>query len=322
MVSNDFILDENEDGIFDSSDPDDRNQLDNLNNFPLLDDHGQEIPIFDHVGHKVPRRYPIVDEDAPPCGVLVNLSNIQTLFDPFTSSHDYDDSFTPSSDILDPCYVHIDAYPLAFLKSVGNVQANGVPSCFYPIITKINNSVRKHSPNHHRQWDDDDDDNNDLSALDHSLNDNHIIPSLQAVKPISSQFYNYITHRVATRAGKHDAQQGSVTAAIAGAFADSKKHKRIASEMQSYCNSGLPADRFHSKISLEDCPTSCRAEFVYSIDVRALKHPSGMHVLYFLSFQPFSFILTYLTDLFSVTSSFLLLDPGNPKTFVSPSRTI
>jgi hypothetical protein len=73
----------------------------------------------------------------------------------------------------------------------------------------------------------------------------------------------------------YDAQQGTVTAAISGGFADSPKHKAIASRKQAYCETSLPSERFHAKTSIDDCPTYCRAEFVYSVDIRALKNPSG-----------------------------------------------
>ena len=55
--------------------------------------------------------------------------------------------------------------------------------------------------------------------------------------------------------------------------------------------------QFHNKISLEDCPTSLCAEFVYSVDIRALKTTSRMHVpsllsnsLHFAYFLSHSFI--------------------------------
>jgi hypothetical protein len=108
----------------------------------------------------------------------------------------------------------------------------------------------------------------------------HALSTYQAVKPVSSQFYNYLSHRVASRAGRHDSQQGSVTAAISGAFASSTKDKATALVKQDYCQDKLPSERFHGRItSVDDCPTSCRAELVYSIDVRALKDQSGSYVV-------------------------------------------
>lgn len=207
--------------------------------------------------------------DQPQCGALVDLSNIQALFDPYAFLN-HDSSSTFSDDLEDGNFVHVDAYPLAFLGTVGNIQANGIPPCFYPLLTRINKSVRKPTRSDRPSSIDDDDD-----SVDGDLERSDLTPSLQAVRAVSAQFYNYITHRVAPRAGNHDSQQGTVTAAISGAFASSEKHKRIASQKRSYCDRGLPSERFHRKISIEDCPVSCRAEFVYTVDIRALKDPSG-----------------------------------------------
>ena len=243
--------------------------------------------IYNSAGKRVPRRKVIVDKDVPPCGVLVNLTKIQALFDPY-AYFDHGESSSASSDLGDASVTHVDAYPLAFLRSAGNIQADGIPACFYPVLAKINRSVRKRNPLARGSGDEDED---EVRSVDGNESGN--VSSLQAVKGVSAQFYNYIMHRVATRAGRHDAQQGTVTAAISGAFASSQKHKAIASKKQLYCRTGLPSDRFHEKISLEDCPTSCRAEFVYSVDVRALKNASGTHVSFPRS--PFSFpFLTFI----------------------------
>jgi hypothetical protein len=95
---------------------------------------------------------------------------------------------------------------------------------------------------------------------------------------VSCQFYNYIAHRVAGRAGQHDSQQGSVTAAVSGGFAETRRDKATAAQKRSFCEQGMPYERFHERISIDDPPTSCRAELVYSIDVRALNDPSGSYV--------------------------------------------
>src|SRR6266404_1492139 len=52
------------------------------------------------------------------------------------------------------------------------------------------------------------------------------------VKSILSQFYNLISHRTATCAGRNDVQQGKITAAIAGYFTQSVKDNRTAEEVQ------------------------------------------------------------------------------------------
>ncbi len=320
------IKEDNPGGIFDGQDPLLRRRV-KLNRFPLLDDDGQEIPIYNSAGDRIRRRAVIINDQMAPCGVLVDLTNIHALFDPY-GSFDHGNSSTTSSDLAERHVPHVDAYPLAFLRTVGNIQADGIPACFYPLLTTINRSVRKGNRIDRPTSDDDhgsgEEEEEDMSVDSDEAdgNDYGRVSSLQVVKPVSAQFYNYITHRVATRASRHDAQQGTVTAAISGGFASSQKHKMTASNKQSHCDLGLPSDRFHTRISLDDSPTSCRVEFVYSVDVRALKNPSGTHVTFPSFPELIAFLNFYRTGLYSTTSSFLSPDHGSQKTFVARSRTI
>jgi hypothetical protein len=280
-----------------------------------LDDEGREIPIYNSDGDRIRRREVGPNEGVPPCGVLVNLENIQALFDPYTSTdHDGEDSSTHSSELEDAYAPKVDAYPLAFLRTVGNLQANGIPPCFYPLVTEINREVGKRQESQEEpdgSWWAEDGRNSSEDREDGRRSEQ--VPTLRAVKPVSSQFYNYMMHRVATRAGRYDAQQGTVTAAISGGFAKTERHRDIAFDKRTHCNGGLPSDRFHTRFSLEDCPTSCRAEFVYSVDVRALKEPSGRRVspprpLRFYS--RFAHLTLRGTDRSSRTSSFHWSDAG------------
>jgi hypothetical protein len=268
--------------IFDSPDELRRRHIADLDNYPLLDDHGIELPIFSDDGDRIPRRKPILNVDKDQCGVLMNFERIQALFNPDGQLHfDPDDEDGDSAGSIPPesHFVNVDVYPLAFLKTAGNLQANGIPHCFYPAIAQVNEVVRK-DPN-----------GMDTSSASESDNDSMDIdprrsPPLgqaQVVKPISCQFYNYITHSMATRAGRHDSQQGSVTAALAGAFAQTPRDKKKAAEKQKYCTQALPSQRVHQKIMRDDCPISCRAEFVYSVDIRGLKDQTGRYTSIFLS---------------------------------------
>jgi hypothetical protein len=324
------IIQKNPHGIYDGEEYESRRPV-ILEEFPLLDRHGREISIYDHTGRRIPRRKAVGDERGRECGVLVDLNNIEALFDPYASYHkDY--SAAMMDDLPDADRIHVDAYPLGFLRTAGNIQANGIPPCFQPLITSINKNVRKRhhlNPTHSRDdmsvdSDDDEDvmgidrdgssDDEDVMSIDRDgssddedamstdrdgpsdddeevmsvrgdeSNDGNQGPTLQAVKPVSAQMYNYISHRVATHAGNHEAQHGNVTAAISGAFANNDKDKATAMNKQAYCEVGLPSERFHEKIVATNCPTCCRAEFVYSIDIRALKNPSG-RLVFFPSFR-------------------------------------
>jgi hypothetical protein len=260
-INVDVLIDENR-RLYDGPDRRTRLKLSSreLWDMPLLDDEGREIPIYNSKGVQVPRRAPVQNPDQPPCGVLINLKSIQGLFNPDTSSVILDDATASSSQYEDP-FVRVEGYPLGFLKTAGNVKATGIPHCFYPLLTNINKSVRR---NHEALEEDDDPEAPYLES------------TYRAVKPVSSQFYNYMAHRVASRAGRHDAQQGTVTAAISGAYASTDKDRKVAKEKQKLCKRALPSEMFRLRInSVGECPNSCRAELVYSVDVRALNLQSG-----------------------------------------------
>lgn len=255
-------------GFFDGNNPNTRRKV-LLHKFNLVDEDGVEVPVYNSDGLRVARRTIEVDPDEPPCGVLLDLARIQNLFNPDMSDVDYDNLVHSSQGQDDP-HVRIEAYPLAFLKTVGNIKATGIPHSFYPFLADINRSVRSDPAADPTSTNDAD------GLLEREEGPPHLRSTYQPVKPVSSQFYNYISHRVASRAGRLDAQQGSVTAAISGAFALSSKDEKTAREKQIYCLDALPSDRFKGRIdSVDDCPTSCRAELVYSVDVRALSNPSG-----------------------------------------------
>jgi hypothetical protein len=284
-----------------------RRPISDLKNHPLLDDNGKEIRIYDIDGERIHRRLPLVNLQASECGVLVDLNNIQALYKPHApdvhhNDNDNDERSSTSSDAQGFSRdVRVDTYPLAFLRTVGNVQAKGIPTCLYPTIARINDSVgktdvrarrpcRSDSDSSSGSADDSTDDDDDDLSVD-SEPPRRVRP-LRAVKPVASQMYSYLSHRVASRAGLHDSQQGTVTAAVSGAFANTAKDMNTAFEKRTYCDQGLPSDRFNTKISLPNSPVCCRVEIVYSVDVRALKDPSGRQV--FLSSPSSRFSFSFL----------------------------
>jgi hypothetical protein len=299
--------------LFDDADELCRRRV-NLDDHPLLDNNGQEVPLFDPKGNKISRRIPLIDHDEPQCGVLMDLGNIHALFNSESqlnaAAEDSDELIGEASE-----FVQVDAYPLGFLRTAGNFQASSVPQCFFPILARINQSVRQ-DPNHPPSNLEDSDD--DHMSVDQDEDSMHV-GGAQVVKPVASQFYNYIAHRTATRAGRHYSQQGTVTAALAGAFAGTNKDKKRATELQAYCDLSLPSDRFHQNISIEDCPTSCRAELVYSVDVRALKRRSGRYVFIKYLSSPFTHINFIAQS--TIILSFLWPNLGMKMIFSTSSRS-
>ena len=290
--------------LYDGKDPRTRRPVD-LDDLPLLSDERHEVPIYDVRGNRILRRQPMVDLDESSCGVLVDLANIQALFNRIPDvSEDIMDELSTDGYDDDSHLVNIDVYPLAFLRTAGNVQASGIPHCFYNALKRVNESVRTphesqgrpHARRRNRAspevGDEDEDEDDPRTGEDQAEQEEgedapmnvdeedrdveeEWLPRLQVVKPIACQLYNYMTHRVAERAGMHDSQHGTVTAAISGAFANNQKDRNTASRKQRYCKLMLPYERFHQKIDVPNCPRCCRVEMVFTIDIRGLKNPSG-----------------------------------------------
>ncbi|KAH8979153.1 hypothetical protein EDB86DRAFT_3089374 [Lactarius hatsudake] len=241
----------------------------NLQRLPMTTEEGTEIVIYDESGRKIPWRRATRQTEDPACGVLMDLVNVHNLFHPSWEYPLSEDDRMEEYDELRPETRRVDVYPLGFLRTVGNVQAEGIPLCFYKGIKEISSKVRA-DPNGGNEG------SSSSSMSSTSSNDTMTrIPRTQVIKPISSQFYNYISHRAASRAGDMDTEKGTVTAALAGAFATMAKDRATARGKQEQCRVSLPWKRFHDKISCYDCPVSCRGEIVYAVNVRALKVRTG-----------------------------------------------
>ena len=228
------------------------------------DDVEPGTPLYDKNGAEIQRQDPVVDVDEP-CGVMMNLKQTRALFAADTSDDGSNDSDGTFGEPREP--VKTEVYPLGFLRVVGNVQAKGAPYCLLAPIKKVNESVRKEAARQARE-------SSAASSEEYSPSTERQ-NTISAVKATSCQFYNYIAHRIAPRAGKLDSQQGLVTAALTGAFAQSETHKKTAKRKQEECKKALPAETFQKRINGSECPTSCRAEIVYTVDVSNLKHQDG-----------------------------------------------
>lgn len=218
------------------------------------------------------RRRDLVYDPQDSCGVLMNLTNIRALF---RTADDHDDS---DNELFgEPAKEEkLDVYPLGFLRKAGNVQAGGAPHCFLAPIKKVNRAVRKEGTQQRtRATTSFEEDSSSLSTDSETQDTVNRIPT---VKATSCQFYNYIAHRIAPRAGKLDSQQGLVTAALVGAFAQSIPHEKTARTKQAACKKSLPAATFLQRIYRFGCPTGCRAEIVYSVDISNLKSQDGRYV--------------------------------------------
>ncbi|KAF8627876.1 hypothetical protein AX14_011298, partial [Amanita brunnescens Koide BX004] len=131
----DNIRDMYGDEYFDNYDPHNRNPISfhDLQDLPLLDASGSEIPIFTDEGYPIKRRFGSRLAGTPPLAVLMNLRNLDQLF----ISDDLFGDFDPSDG---PTTFHV--YPQAGLVTAGHFQADGLPSAFAPLLHTLNLDVK------------------------------------------------------------------------------------------------------------------------------------------------------------------------------------
>ena len=134
IISTQTIKNNNLLSIFNGYDKDIHCLVD-IDSLSLLDERGQEITIYSIDRDAIACRKAIVNEDSRSCSVFVKLSKIQSLFNPSGAFLAVD---SHNCNIENDHPIHIDTYPVAFLRDIGNVQADSIPSCFYSMITRIN----------------------------------------------------------------------------------------------------------------------------------------------------------------------------------------
>jgi hypothetical protein len=235
-------------GAFTSMDPTTRQQIewDELAEMPIVDDNGNEIPIYCENGFIIPRRIPYFSTRTPAHGMLMNLTHVKELFD--SSQEDDDHLEWDDDDERIDAYV----YPQAGLKTAGHYQANGLMRPFKRFLKEVNQSLR------------DPDGSEDGRRTPAGTR--------QVVYGIGSQGYNGVMHSTRGHSAQHhDAQLGMITGALAGSWAQGEPSKRVARGLQDRCGHQLPHKAFEEKIKNPNIVRDLRLENVYYVDVREMQ---------------------------------------------------
>jgi hypothetical protein len=234
----------NENGwrLFDSWDETNRHEIESLEDYPCFNPDGQENRIYNEHGRRIPRvEYYMDPNDERNAGVLIDLGEITSLFS--SSNHRLaGDRSSPS------CQVTL--YPQSFVSQMGHVKASGVIQPFQEVINWLNSEIEE-------LWEENEDD----------LGNN-----LPAVSPVSCQFYNELSHRLAPRSGNQEVQKGDQTAAMASGYLHTTSACQTrANRLYQRCHSALPFERHQQLLdtTLGITPTDLRAENVFCVDLLA-----------------------------------------------------
>jgi hypothetical protein len=235
-------------GVYSSRDVAHRQLIpwDDLQELELTYDDGNEIPIYSHDGFIIQRRMPRFSKQTLPYGILMDLRQVNQLFEwPW----DEEDLLIYQNTATDTY-----TYPQAGLKVAGHFQSNGLMTHFIPFLKKVNENL---SSNGH---DDDFEDNSQTPSVKN-----------QIVYGVACQGYNAVMHSTrGDSAQHHDAQLGMITGALAGSWAAGNSAERIASQLQKRCARQLPHVSFTEKISNPNISRDFRLENIFYIDIEAM----------------------------------------------------
>lgn len=211
-------------------------------------ENGREIPIYDAEGYRVRRRFPNL-VGGREHGALIDLRRVGALF----PSEGHRTMF--------------DAYPLAYTKVFGNVQARRNMEPYDDVLRRLNLVLTP--PVRSTQARED-----DGSDVD---NPNDLIRGSPVVRGTYCQMYNQISHRVRDEARYHSVQLGLITTTFAGASANTRKNKNRFLELRRHTNQRLPQERFNDKVAEGLQSEALRIEQSFVVDIHRLipEHKNG-----------------------------------------------
>ena len=236
--------------IFDSADIEQREQI-VLEDTPLVDNNGREIMIYDQDGRRIPRREAHIDEGTEYNGMLFNLKTIHQLFQWSELADDVEDI---NDSPMTPHYL----YPMACLKTIGHFQAEGLMTPFLRKLKELNKWIKERY--------DGGDEGNIAAEL--------LTGYSPLIEGIACQGYNLLSHQVWAQGRYHDMQQGNITTAFSGTHRMPTTNSNIAQKVWRECETWLPFEWYHQRITGAPVDTSTRIENVYQISLRRLPRQS------------------------------------------------
>lgn len=213
-----------------------------LNELPLLDERGAEIPIFSENGIRIPRRRATGLTNSTRLSIMQNLAKVSSLFvtsrpdaDAMALDDEFDDDFDEAHtvnnadyelnienararerrDVRDTKYT---LYPHFFSKTIGQWQSTGVIHTMLPHIRTLSSSLTR------------------PDAAGH------------AVVALGSQCYNTSAHAMRDRSRFHVVQQGMLTGAAAGSWSTTEKGKATGKTLWNKLSYALPHEHVTAQL--------------------------------------------------------------------------
>jgi hypothetical protein len=215
-------------------------EVNDFDDYPVEDDDGTELRVYDGDGNPIDREEPIVNRDRP-LGILLNLQKTPSLFrqekeDLFThvELENYDDAARSAIIGRHRQYT----YPLAYTKYAGNLQSGRPPDHMYTVQDAMNDELTEEGE--HRR---------------------------QAIQLTNCSFYNESSHQFRDSTKNHECTRGYMTAASIGQGLNNATHRQQFLRVHREINPLLPYERFDQKIETVGEYVGMRLEQNYVMDI-------------------------------------------------------
>jgi hypothetical protein len=229
--------------LYDHWDPKSREQVD-LSTFPLRDDDGREIPVYDEWGYRFARLTPAYNSDQMPCAPMADLTLVARLFQNhamYGEDMEGEEVMGEEEEEGEEEKANERLYPQGYTRRYGYFQADRMPTVFQSFVRQLN------------------------VGLVHNVN-----PEEPAVEFSSFQAYNHTQHTLTRRAGGLEVVHGKITSCLAGTSATTPSARRSFEKCRSEMNR-LPFDRVAKKLRKEDIPRGFRLEHIATVNLQVLQ---------------------------------------------------
>jgi hypothetical protein len=216
-------------------------RVEDFDEHPVRTADGDELEVYDGNGNQIDREEAIVNR-ARPLGILLNLRKATRMF---TEEHedlfsnidirDYDDEAAAAIRGRNRHY----AYPLAFTKDAGNIQAGRPPNHMYEVQKLLNDKIKE---------------------------DGDLQPR-EAIQLINCSYYNEASHQFRDTTRNHDCSRGYMTAAAIGQGLTAHNDHQQFLKARENIHPLLPFERFNQKIHTVGQFIGMRLEQNYVLDL-------------------------------------------------------
>ena len=238
------------DDVYATPDGNEEDIIADLAEYPLQNQRGETLPIFDIEGNSISRLKAQPVPGIRSAGIFLALEKAKSLFRNYALS---------SRELPYAHSNHIDKYPIAHLPNVGCIQTRQPLPLFHPVVQRINRTIG-------RVVAQDGEDMPELELDEEGDLINHDGVHKQPIFGTHTQCYNLSTHHFAPRASGFRVLHGQVGAAASSWFTLNATTRQKGQAAVQKIATHLPFEALEAQINSGNVPTSLRLEQVFVVN--------------------------------------------------------